>query len=80
MLFLILNRVEISPYIDKNGMILNDRNHFPNDEYQHYNNIYKEFTHSTWFDDLYYTIGIIVSLIGIWHFSKEISKSIHHSE
>ena len=81
MLFLILNRVEISPYIDMNEPIF-PTVHYPNigNEHDNYSELYKEIMQLNWKDDICYIVGIIVSSIGIWYFSKEISKSNHHSE
>ena len=75
MLFLILNKEEISPYYSFNEM--NEITHVTNyhviPEYHH---LYKEMVHTNWIEDLSYVIGIVVSLISIYYFTTEINKVI----
>lgn len=75
MLFLILNKEELSPYYSVNDMneITHINNYHVISEYHH---LYKEMVHTNWIEDLSYVIGIVVSLISIYYFSTEINKVI----
>jgi len=79
MLFLILNKEEISPYYSVNDMneITHINNYHVIPEYHH---LYKEMVHTNWIDELSYIIGIILSLISIYYFTTEINKAITSSE
>ena len=81
MLCLILNKREYDPYIDKNTIInpfIQNDNII--DQYENYSELYKEIIHHNLKDDIFYIIGIIFSLLGIWYFTTEINKSVNHSE
>ncbi len=83
MLFLILNRVELDPYIDINEPMFPEIPFVPyhniENDRNKYSDLYKEMMQQNWKNDICYIVGIVVSSIGIWYFSKEISKSIRHS-
>ena len=83
MLFLILNRVELNPYIDINEPMFPEIPFVPYPDigngHDKYSDLYKEMMQQNWKDDICYMVGIVVSSSGIWYFSKEISKSIRHS-
>ena len=77
MLFLILNRVELDPYIHKDELMVPIMNQFiEEDDYINYSELYKELAQTNWLDEAFYIIGSIWSLIAIYYFSREINKSI----
>ena len=79
MLFLILNRVELDPYIHKDELMVPIINHFiEEDDFSNYSDLYKELVKTNWLDDIFYIIGSICSLLAIYYFSREINKSVHH--
>ena len=78
MLFLILNKEEISPYYyvnDINNIYINNYHNTPE-----YHDVYKEIVHTNWIEELSYIIGIVISLISIYYFTTEINKVITSSE
>lgn len=78
MLFLILNKEEISPYYSVNDM--NEITHINYHVIPEYHHLCKEMVHTNWIDELSYIIGIILSLISIYYFTTEINKAITSSE
>mgnify|MGYP001441787414 FL=1 len=78
MLFLILNHVELDPYIHKDELMVPIINHFIEDDFSNYSDLYKELAKTNWLDDIFYIIGSICSLLAIYYFSREINKSVHH--
>ena len=82
MLFLILNHMNLDPYIDRNEAIIPPiyaMNHYNiGNEYENYSELYKELVHTNRLNDIFYIIGSMCSLIAIYYLSKEINKSIYH--
>lgn len=79
MLFLILNKEVIDPYVRNDELMVPVMNYFmEEDDFSHYSDLYKEIAQTNWLDEIFYIIGSICSLIAIYYFSREINKSVHH--
>ena len=78
MLFLILNKVEISPYYDENYEIFTPIVYpsFINYE-ETYRDIYKGGGGLTYMENLFYICGTILSAISIYYLYNETYKSIY---
>lgn len=77
MLFLILNKVSISPYVNKfiEDVAIPETSQ---SDYEHYDEIYHEMMKSNHYENMFHVVGILASLIGIVYFTIGIFVSSHY--